>query len=190
MNEAAHIADLQHRIATTGDQDAYKELFLRFQPLLKKFAYTICHSREGAEEVVSDVFMRIWVKRKTLDHIQNLKLYLYIATRNFSLNYLRARQRHSTLQLEELKVDTIALGDDPHEHLLSVEMQQRIAMAVNDLPPQCKIVFKLVKEDGLRQREVAELLHLTPKTVENQLAIAVKRIGKAVLSGNDRVPKQ
>lgn len=180
LYESLHISELQHRISAFEDQMAYKELFRRFQPLLRQFAYSICHSREGAEEIVSDVFIRVWAKRKTIDHIQNLKLYLYIATRNVSLNYARAEQKFQTLQLDALKVDFVAIAADPQQMLVNTELKQRIQYLVNELPTQCKIIFKLVKEDGLKQREVAELLHLQPKTVENQLAIAVKKIGKAI----------
>ena len=59
-------------------------------------------------------------------------------------------------------------------------MLQVINQAINDLPPKCKLVFRLVKEDNLKYREVAELLHLTPKTVENQMGIAVKKIHEAI----------
>ena len=64
--------------------------------------------------------------------------------------------------------------------LISVEIIQRINKAINDLPPKCRLIFKLVKEDGLKYKEVAELLHLNLKTVENQLGIALKKIHQAV----------
>ncbi len=182
MYEQYHISDLQHRIAAFEDQHAYRELYNRYQPALMRFAYTICHSKEGAEEIVSDVFIRVWVKRKTLDHIQNLKLYLYIATRNFSLNYCRNQRKFQSLQMEDLNVEMESMIAGPHERLLSAELQKQVFEVVDSLPTQCKIIFKLVKEDGLKYKEVAELLHLSAKTVENQLAIAIKRIGKAVLN--------
>jgi RNA polymerase sigma-70 factor (family 1) len=176
-----HLSELQHRIAAFDDTMAYKELFLRFQPRLKQFVFTIIHSQEASEEIVSDVFVRIWEKRKTLDHIHNLKLYLYVAAKNFSINYRRRENKMHTLELNELKVEIESLDLNPHQLMLSSEILQRIQQAVKQLPPKCKIVFKLVKEDGLRQKEVAELLHISPKTVENQLAVAVKKIGASIL---------
>lgn len=180
MYEHLHLSELQHKIAAFEDQQAYKELFVRLQPKLVQFAKTICQQKEAAEEVVSDVFVRVWQKRKTLDHIQNLKLYLYIATRNVSLNYLRVERKHQTLQMDELQVEIAAFNASPAQLMMTAELQQQIARAVEELPTQCKIIFKLVKEDGLKQKEVAELLHLQPKTVENQLAIAVRKIGVAL----------
>lgn len=182
MYEDLHISELQHRLAAFEDPLAFKELFRRFQPALKKFAYSICHSQQEAEEAVDDVFLRVWQKRKTLDHIHNLRLYLYIATRNFSLNQLRLHRRNDALQLEDIKTDLEFMGANPQELLLSRELEDQLREAVAALPPQCRTIFKLVKEDGLKQKEVAELLHLQPKTVENQIAIAVRKIGQVLLA--------
>jgi RNA polymerase sigma-70 factor (ECF subfamily) len=180
MYRTYHLSELQHRIAAADDQFAYKELFLRFQPKLKKFVYSIVHSNEASEEIASDVFIRIWEKRKTLDHIHNLRLYLYVAAKNLSINYMRRQEKFQNLQLNDLKVEIESLELDPHQMMMTSEMLRRIQAAVHELPPKCKIVYKLVKEDGLRHKEVAELLHISPKTVENQLAVAVKKIGHSI----------
>jgi RNA polymerase sigma-70 factor (ECF subfamily) len=188
--ESLHISELQHRIAAFEDQLAYKDLFHRFQPLLKQFAFSICHSREASEEIVSDVFIRVWAKRKTLDNIQNLRLYLYIATRNVSLNYTRTQQKLQTLQLDALQVDIESVASDPQEMMITADLNKRILQIVNELPTQCKIIFKLLKEDGLKQKEVAELLHLQPKTVENQLAIAIRRIASAISEERSKISRK
>lgn len=180
MYRTYHLSELQHRIAAADDQFAYKELFLRFQPRLKKFVYSIVHSAEAAEEITSDVFIRIWEKRKTLDHIHNLRLYLYVAAKNLSINHMRRQDRYQNLQLHDLKVEIESFDLDPHQLMMTSEMLRRVQEAVLDLPPKCKIIYKLVKEDGLRHKEVAELLHISPKTVENQLAVAVKKIGHSM----------
>ena len=175
-----HLPELQHAIATDDDQMAYAELFARFNPPLLRFTLTIVHRREEAEEIVSDVFIRIWEKRKTLDHIQNLKMYLYISARNYAVNKLRSKNHRLSLQVEELSVDLPCFSENPHEQAVMAEIQKELHWAVNDLPGRCKIIFKLVKEDGLQQKEVAELLHLSPKTVENQLAIALRKLAQTI----------
>ncbi|HSC54290.1 MAG TPA: RNA polymerase sigma-70 factor [Phnomibacter sp.] len=180
MYHTYHLSELQHRIAAFDDQHAYKELFQRFQPGLVQFAYAILHSKELAEEVVSDVFIRIWEKRKTLDHIHNLKLYLFVAAKNLSINCLRSKNKYETLDLNQLKVEFAAPERNPQEQLISAEAMRRIQEVIEQLPPKCKMIFKLVKEEGLRQKEIAELLHISPRTVENQMAVAIKKIGKAL----------
>jgi RNA polymerase sigma-70 factor (ECF subfamily) len=188
MIDPAQIAILQHRLAVYDDQQAFIKLFRHFQPALKKFAYSICQNREDSEEIVEDVFIRIWMKRRTLDQVHNLKLYLYLATRNFSLNYCRNKHISHELNIDEMKIEFQSLLPDPHQQLLTLEIQVQIAKAIEELPHRCKVIFKLVKEDGLKQKDVAELLHLSLKTVENQLAIAVKRIALAI--GKTRITKQ
>lgn len=180
MNEAAQFSQWQHRIAVSDDEDAFLHLYKYFKPRLEKFAYSICHSKEDAEEIVEDVFIRIWMKRKTLDQVQNLKLYLYVATRNFSLNYLRVNQRNAHLVIDDLKIDLQDIAPDPEQLLVNAALVAKINYVISELPNRCKVIFKLVKEDGFKQREVAELLHLSPKTVENQLAIAIKRLAQAI----------
>ena len=64
--------------------------------------------------------------------------------------------------------------------MLTAEMMNRVQKAINDLPPRCQLIFKLIKEDGLKYREVADLLHLSLKTIENQMAIAIRKIGLAI----------
>jgi RNA polymerase sigma-70 factor (family 1) len=180
MNESVNIADWQHRIAVANDQEAFLRLYRFYKVKLEKFALSICHSKEDAEEIVEDVFVRLWTKSKTIDQIQNLKLYLYIATRNFSLNYCRTKQRNAHLQLDDLKIDVEDILQDPYQKMVSSEGIKAINEAVQALPPKCKIIFKLVKEDGLKQKEVAEILHISVKTVENQLAIAVRKLAMSL----------
>jgi RNA polymerase sigma-70 factor (ECF subfamily) len=129
---------------------------------------------------VEDVFLKIWSRRKTLDQVTNLKLYLYIATRNFSINYCKLNKRNEHFDPYNLKIELKDIAPDPHQQLLNAELAKLINETVNNLPPNCKVIYKLVKEDGLRHKEVAEILHLSSKTVENQLAIAVKRMALAI----------
>jgi len=171
---------LQHRIAVSDDQQAFLLLHKFFQPRLFRFAKAIVHNREDAEEVVEDVFVRIWQKRKTLDHVQNLRLYLYTATRNFALNYIRAQKGSEQLNIDDLKFELQTGLPNPQEAAEHSEIRQIINKAILELPQRCKVIFKLVKEDGLKQKEVADLLHINIKTVENQLAIAIKRLALAI----------
>ncbi len=180
MNESAFFADWQHRIAVHNDEDAFLSLYKHFRHKLEKFAYSICHSKEDSEDIVEDVFVRIWTRRKSLDQVYNLKLYLYIATRNFSLNYSKYNIRNAHLDVDSLKIEITDITPDPHQQLIDHELADNINKVVAELPPKCKAIYKLVKEDGLKHKEVAEILHLSPKTVENQLAIAIKRISTVI----------
>jgi RNA polymerase sigma-70 factor (family 1) len=181
-------AELQHLIATNGNEQAYAELFHRFSIPLQKFAQAMVHNAEAAEEIVSDVYIRIWERRNTLDQISNLRMYLYVSVRNYAINYNRAHKNNATVSLEEVPLDLEDLYQTtPLQDTMERQLIERIRSAVKQLPPRCRVIFKLAKEDGLRQKEIAELLHLSPKTVENQMTIALKKLGEAMRNYTDKV---
>ena len=180
MIAPARIQFLKERIARFNDQQAYRELYMAFFPPLLQFANGFIKSRQSAEEIVSDVFITIWEKRNRLEHISNLKLYLYTATRNTAINYITRHNKVMITELSELPIEPQSLHYDPERMLITSEMKKMIAEAINSLPTRCKLIFKLVKEDELKYREVAELLKVSIKTVETQMSIALKRIGEAI----------
>ncbi|MEP6750474.1 MAG: RNA polymerase sigma-70 factor [Bacteroidota bacterium] len=180
MIAAAKIKYLQEQIARNDDTFAYKELFVSFYNPLLRFAVTLVKSREQAEEVVSDVFINVWEKRKRINSITNLKVYLFIAVKNTSLNYLSKQNKNLTDSVDEAGMEFKSIYFDPEQLMVTAEMVARIRAAIEELPPKCKLIFKLIKEEELKYRDVAEILNISSKTVESQLAIALKKIGTSI----------
>lgn len=143
---------------------------------LCQFATGILKSDYDAEEVVSDVFVQVWEKRHTMDQIEWPRLYFYTAVRNRALNLLARQKRQQAVDSAYWQVSPTLAALNPEELMMTDEMLQRLHKAIQDLPPRCRLIFKLVKEDGLRYREVAELLEVSVKTVEAQMAIALRRL--------------
>ena len=170
------IQDLQKRIALYEDMKAYEELYqLMFDPL-HKFSFSIVKSHEAAEEIVSDVFIKVWQIRSRLTEIDNLRVYLFTIAKNFSINYIHKNYKNASLSIEALDIEPMIGVGNPEELCISAEIMTRIRQAILDLPPQCRLIFQLVKEDGLKYKEAAEILDISVLTVRNQLAIAVKKI--------------
>ncbi|MBO9729735.1 MAG: RNA polymerase sigma-70 factor [Chitinophaga sp.] len=169
------IPELQKRIYG-GDTQAFKELYDCFCTPLLQLALAIVHNREMAEEIVADVFIAVWKNKEGLYQASNPKWYLYAATRNIALNYLRKYAHKKTLHLEEAYL--LEYEVNPEAQLINTEMMRHINRAIHELPPQCRLIFKLVKEDGLKYKEVAMLLNISIKTVENQVGIALKKLTK------------
>lgn len=187
MPSLTEIKELQRRLAMYDDESAYKELFVAFYKPLQQFANSFVRSRELAEEIVSDVFIKIWESRAEIESISNLKVYLYVSIKNTSLKYLLKQHRQVAISIDELDVELESFARNPEELMLTAEMMNKIQETVNELPPRCKMIFKLIKEDGLRYKEVAEILNISVKTIDNQLAIALRKINKAVSIDLDRV---
>jgi len=180
MIAASLLGKLIERIAYNNDANAYKELFLLYHKRLLNFSITITHSKESAEEVVSDVFLKLWINRSTLATIKNFHLYIYIVTKNLSINRTLKEKKEQSFSLDETVVNTKNIYFDPEQLMITSEMQKRIWLAIETLPPKCQLIFKLIREDGLKYKEVAELLNLSPKTIENQMTIALKRISESI----------
>jgi RNA polymerase sigma-70 factor (family 1) len=177
---ALRIQYLQSRISRFEDQLAYKELFTSFYPFLFHFVTGIVKSRQSAEEIVSDLFMKIWEKRKTLEEIQNLRVYCFVAARHLSINQLEKQKRQHSVNIEDYKGRLVHMAPDPEQSMISAEMLRRVHEVVEELPPRCKLSFKLVKEYGFKYREAAEILQVSEKTIESQLTIALRKISSAI----------
>ena len=176
----ASVNQLCQQIAQFDDEAAFGELFKLYYPRLLLFAETILKSRESAEEAVEDVFLKLWENRKVLPAINNINYYLLVAAKHKALNYLEKMERQAIISLDDVEV---AFGDipvDPENTLISLENVRIIQTIINELPPRCKLMFRLVKEDGLKYREAADLLNVSVKTVETQISLALSKIGAAL----------
>jgi RNA polymerase sigma-70 factor (family 1) len=171
-----HINNLLDAISAQSCEKSYKELFMLMHDKLVHFAQSILKSTEDAEEVVSDLFINIWQKRVGLKTLEKPKLYFFVSVKNAAINKIRANKRQQPPPLEQWLVKSESVFFNPEELMLSEEFTKRIMTCVNDLPPKCRLVFKLIKEDGLKYTEVAQLLEISIKTVEAQMAIAIRRL--------------
>ncbi len=178
MHEDEEIKRLLSAIAFANDQAAYKKLFILLHSRLKQFAYSILKSQEEAEELVSDLFIKLWEKRSQLTTIESPILYFYTTAKNLAFNRISKQKRQQNMPPEEWLVQMNSIYFNPERLMMTEEMMRQIRDAINNLPPRCRVIFKLVKEDGLKYKEVAELLQLSVKTVEAQMAIALRRLGK------------
>ena len=180
MRKLENIRLLQQAIACFDDAQAYKQLFLLFYPSLVPFAVSIIRSKELAEEIVSDVFIKVWQRRHQLDKVENLPFYLFTAVKNKCISRLNDPKHKAQIDINDVTFEFKSIYHDPEQKMISAEMIRQIHAAIQDLPPRCKLIFKLVKEEGFKYKEVAQLLQVSVKTVENQMSLAFKKIGTAI----------
>jgi RNA polymerase sigma-70 factor (ECF subfamily) len=172
------------RIALYEDMKAYKQLYELLADKLYRFSYSMVRSAEVAEEIVSDVFIKVWQMRSKLAEIDNLRVYLYTIARNFSLNYLARNAGSRVIGLDNIDNSAFIEGSSPADLCISADLANQMRRIIQQLPPQCRTVFQLVREEGLRYKEVAAILEISPYTVRNQMAIAIQKIGEAPLLKN------
>lgn len=157
-------------------QESFTDFFDYYFTRLIQFAITIVKSELVAEEIVLDVFLKLWEQRKTSDTIINIETYLFISVRNKSINALKKEQKFHLDLLEDSHIQLADYKPSAESDLIEHELFDSLNDIVSQLPPKCKIIFKLMREDGLSRNEVAQILNISAKTVDNQVAIAVKKI--------------
>ncbi|CAL1520019.1 RNA polymerase sigma-70 factor [Chitinophaga sp. MM2321] len=160
----------------SGDQQALRQLVLYFSPSLHRFAYSIVGNEQEAEEVVSDVFVKLWRQRDHLPPPGALKYYLYKSVRNTALNYIKHNSRRAAGHYRWEVLVSNNKTPTPEDFLITKENLHAIRDAIQALPPRCQEVFILVKEEGLSYAEVANLLDISVATVNVQITIALKKI--------------
>ncbi len=185
MNFAAlndeHQLPLLQEQAAAGDQSAFRRIFHFFFERLHRFAFSLVKTEEGAVEVVDDVFIKLWRNKHALADIRNLRIYLFAATKNTALNYIARQSGVKHTEPLSVKIEGIkTFASSPEQILIMTEMMAKMNQAVESLPPKCRIIFNMVREDGLKYREVAEILHISIHTVDAQMVIAVSRIREHV----------
>ncbi|WP_346237586.1 RNA polymerase sigma-70 factor [Niabella insulamsoli] len=164
-----------------GNSAAFTQLYGLFFKRLYTFSFSIVRVPETATEVVEDVFIKLWMKRQIIQSVENLSVYLYVSVKNQSLNRLAAKaSQWKAMDIDELVPDLALLEEDPLGQIISKETLQKFNQAVEDLPPRCKMIFKLVREDGLRYQEVSDILNISINTIDVQMATAVKRISQSL----------
>jgi RNA polymerase sigma-70 factor (family 1) len=163
-----------------GESHAIALLFERYYDALCAFATTFTKSLPAAEEVVEDLFLHLWTSRERLEVRDSVKSYLYAAVRNRALNWSR-RERTSQRWIDRAHVDDglPGMGAPPpsaDEELYSAELRQAVAEAIDRLPPRCRQVFLLHRQHQLTYIEIGIALEISPRTVENLIARALRHL--------------
>lgn len=179
--QAKDILFLQNRVAYVRDELAYKKLFFHFYTSLHRFSFSIVKDFEVAEEIVSDTMMKLWDMGNKLATIEKLDAYLFTSIKNACFTFL-SKRKLETSENDELSINNISDFENPENLLLVSEMEKKINSCVNELPPQCVMVFKLIKEEGFSYKKVSGILEISQNTIETHMRIALKRIRAALSS--------
>lgn len=167
-NDAALFARLR-----AGDAAAFDALFRRYYTELVHTANRFVRSQSEAEDIVQDLFFSLWNRHTSLpEGLTAVGGYLHRSARNRSLNYLRDQNR-IPVDDGELPINAVAAGL-PSDQLDQQDLAQRINRAIDRLPERCRLVFTMSKLDEMSQKEIAESLDISTKTVENQMTRAYR----------------
>lgn len=158
-----------------GDRDAFESVFRAYYAKLTDYANGLVRTRDGAEDVVQEVFVALWTQRERLTTPDNLVGYLYRAVRNRSLNQLRHRRMVSDWQTRQAAEEN-PQAPPADKETERTEITNAVKAAVATLSPRCREVFGLSRDGGLTYPEIAATLGISIKTVETLMGRALKGV--------------
>ena len=156
-----------------GDEVVFETVFRDYYERLCNYANTMINDLDESEEIVQSIFLNLWEKRESADIHTSVKSYLYRAVHNNCLNRIKhdkVRREHS----EYSKFTAESGIDSTSQALIGKELEDQINVAINSLPHQCGVVFKLSRFENLTYAEIAEQLNLSVKTVDNHMVKALR----------------
>ncbi len=171
---------------TLDNKEVFEHLFRTYYHQLCRFSMKYVREKEATEEIVQDIFLYLWEKRHSLNITQSLKAYLYTATRNRSLNYIKANISRVEIS-GDLAEEDQPLYDPQTSQLDPQDLKRIISEAIEMLPPRCRAIFDLSKNAGLTYQEIAEELEISKKTVEAQMSIALKKLRETLKPAWDKI---
>jgi RNA polymerase sigma-70 factor (ECF subfamily) len=168
------------RNISIDNADAFEYVFLTYYNELCIHAYSILKDKDNAEEIVQEVFVKLWESRMELSIKQSIKAYLYRTVHNQCINYLDhllVKKKYAAESSENFR-DLISpvSADYPIANLIVQELQDKIDQSLLSLPEQCRKVFLLIRHDDLSYKEAAEKLGVSVNTVKTQLQRAISRL--------------
>jgi len=164
------------------DQKSFEELFKVYYKPLCYYARKFSLDHFESEEVVQQIFLKLWEIRDSLSIERSVAAYLYQSVRNQSINYLKQKSIFSknkddfALKIKQAQLFAVISEEDGASALLARELEQQISEAIHDLPPKCREIFLLSRSGNLSMKEIAEKLDISTNTVQKQIAIALAKL--------------
>lgn len=180
MSSNNQILDYWRGVIFNSDSKAFEQLFYSINAKCIKFCRQYIHDKETAEEIVSDVFVDIWLNRDKLLHVLKPEVYMLISIKNKALNHWKKSSHMQLVSIDD-EINELPNTHRPDEELERKELMMQLDKAINSLPNQCRIIFKLVKEDGMKCGEVAEVLNISVRTVHTQIYRAMNKLNALML---------
>lgn len=157
-----------------GSETAFEELFNKYYPTVYQYLLKVVKSKEIAEEIASDIFLKLWLGKEMIGDIYSMPAFLRTVSTNKAIDFFRSASRQQNIRkLVEKELNTYQ--NQPADYqLLDHEYQTLLTKAIEQLSPQRKLVFSLSRVEGLTHEEIAEKLQLSRNTVRNTVVESLK----------------
>jgi RNA polymerase sigma-70 factor, ECF subfamily len=167
-----------------GDKSTFDFLFRSYYSGLSCYANTYLKSKDSAEEIVQDVFVKLWEKHNKILIHTSIRAYLYQSVFNGCMNHIKAVQTSGFkhVDLEDISIRhelmSMEMADAEFSRMFTGDVERELESAINDLPDQCGEIFRMCRMDNLTYKEISNLLKVSRSTVKTQMSRAINRIMK------------
>ena len=176
-----NIKNLLSSVSSDG-RGAFERFYNLYYDQVFRFAYYCLGEKEACYDVVSEVFFSILKSKARLKEIDNIDTYLYITVRNEALRHISRSNSVNKIQMDQLYSFEPEEEATPEGMLESQEMRELFNLAIDELPEKCRLIFLMIREEGLSTKEVAKILSIQESTVRVQMKIAVEKLIKRLKS--------
>lgn len=176
----SEVRKLLRKMKEQNSQTAFRNFYNMTYDRLFRIACYYVKREEWSQEIVLDVFLKLWEQRDSLPEVRSIEDYCFILVKNASLNYLEKENRRDVLSAETLP-EPFEKGASPEEEIISEELFAHYVKALDRLPERCREVFIRIREEKQSYAEVAEALNISIKTVDAQLQKANSRLKEMIL---------
>jgi RNA polymerase sigma-70 factor (ECF subfamily) len=160
-----------------GEHPAFEAVFLACFDRVKRFIAGLVRSEDDAEDLAQDIFAKLWEKRASLDTKRSFDSLLYAMARNAAFNYLKHKLVHAAYANEYIRQEET---DTPEELTFAKEIELLVEMTLCRMPEKRSEIYRLSRNKGLSNDEIALQLNISKKTVENNLSLALAEIRKII----------
>lgn len=159
-----------------GDQTAFRAVFERFYQELCYFSFRLINNREQGEEIVSECMTKLFDRHQNFESLANIKSFLYIVTRNLSMNFLVSKDYKNTQKRTAIESAEMQSDENLQANILRIDILKKVREEVESLPEQQKLVFKLFYFHELSIDEISEKVNISPATVRGHKFLAVQKL--------------
>lgn len=165
-------------LMSKGDKKAYETMFRRFYPKVHRFVAMLLKNKDDADDVCQLIFLKIWNKREKFTDIRDFDSYLFILTKYTVINYISSRH---VMPIDIHSLPELCSNESsPFDDVVVKDTQLLVDMVVENMPQQRQMIYRMSREQHLKNEEIAQRLGVQKKTVENHLNLALKEIKKAL----------